>query len=47
MLRFLGPSLSDKDTPHRTKLQKEILERASLAVERVKEKLKVREFDIF
>ncbi|KAG1851982.1 hypothetical protein C8R48DRAFT_676238 [Suillus tomentosus] len=39
LLQYLRPSLSDQDIPHRTKTRDEILERAKLAVKRVKEKL--------
>ncbi|KAG2741170.1 hypothetical protein P692DRAFT_20678888, partial [Suillus brevipes Sb2] len=39
LLQYLRPSLTDQDIPHRTKTRDEILERAKLAVERVKEKL--------
>ncbi|KIK36242.1 hypothetical protein CY34DRAFT_32577, partial [Suillus luteus UH-Slu-Lm8-n1] len=40
LLQYLWPSLSDRDIPHRTKTRDKILKRATLAVERVKEKLK-------
>ncbi|KIK36415.1 hypothetical protein CY34DRAFT_29742, partial [Suillus luteus UH-Slu-Lm8-n1] len=40
LLQYLRPSLSNQDIPHHTKTWDEILERAKLAVERVKEKLK-------
>ncbi|KAG2752015.1 hypothetical protein P692DRAFT_20644898, partial [Suillus brevipes Sb2] len=40
LLQYLRPSLSDTDIPHRTKTHDEILERAKLAIERVKEKLR-------
>ena len=40
LLQYLRPSLSDKDIPHHTKTRDEILARARLAVDRVKEKLK-------
>ncbi|KAG2749563.1 hypothetical protein P692DRAFT_20657084, partial [Suillus brevipes Sb2] len=39
LLQYLRPSLSDQDIPHCTKTRDEILERAKLAVEQVKEKL--------
>lgn len=41
LLQYLWPSLSDWDIPHCTKTQDEILKRATLAVERMKEKLKL------
>ncbi|KAG2747617.1 hypothetical protein P692DRAFT_20644942, partial [Suillus brevipes Sb2] len=41
LLQYLRPSLSDRDIPHRTKTWDEILKRATLAVERMKEKLKL------
>ncbi|KAG2738999.1 hypothetical protein P692DRAFT_20675615, partial [Suillus brevipes Sb2] len=40
LLQYLWPSLSDRDIPHCAKTHDEILERAKLAVQRVKEKLK-------
>lgn len=42
LLRFArGPSLKDKDIPSSAKLRSEILERADLAVEKVKQAMKV------
>lgn len=40
LLRYLRPSLSDRDIPHRTKTRDEILERAKVTIQCVKEKLK-------
>lgn len=39
-MQYLKPSLRESDIPHRTKTRNEILERAQLVVEHVKEKLK-------
>lgn len=41
LLTYIRPSLADKDIPHRTKLQKVIIERAKAVEERVKAKLQV------
>jgi len=41
LLQYLRPSLSDQSIPHRTKIHQEILERAKLGVQQVKEKLQV------
>jgi len=42
LLTYLRPSLADKDIPHRTKLRKEISERAEAVENRIKDKLQVR-----
>ena len=41
LLQYLRPSLSECDIPHQTKTRTEIIERADVAVECVKDKLKV------
>jgi hypothetical protein len=41
LLAYLRPSLLDKDIPHRTKLRKEILDRAKVVAERVRIKVQV------
>jgi hypothetical protein len=41
LLTYVRPSLLDKDIPHRTKLRKEIFERAEAVEERVRVKLQV------
>jgi hypothetical protein len=39
LLQYLRPSLSENDIPHCTKTRQEILDRARLVVERIKDKL--------
>jgi hypothetical protein len=41
LLTYCRPSLNEKDIPHRTKVRKEILDRAKMVEARVKDKLKV------
>ena len=41
LITYLRPSLVDKDIPHRKKLRKEILQRAAVAEEALKQRLKV------
>ena len=42
LLIYLRPSLADKDIPHRTKLRKEISDRAEAVEKRIRDKLQVR-----
>jgi hypothetical protein len=41
LLTYCRPSLHDSDIPHRTKLQKYILDRAAMVEQRVRDKLEV------
>lgn len=41
LMKYLRPNLRESDIPHRTKTHAEIMERAQLVVDRVKEKLQV------
>jgi hypothetical protein len=41
LLRYLRPSLTEKDIPHRTKIRKEVLKRAATAEDRVRDRLAV------
>jgi hypothetical protein len=41
LLAYARPSLAEKDIPHRTKLRKEILDRADAVQDRVRIKLQV------
>lgn len=44
LLKYLRPTLSNSDIPHRTKTRDEIMTRAKIVMERVKDKLAVRAF---
>jgi hypothetical protein len=41
LLKYLRPNLPDRDIPHRTKLKDSIMQRASLAMDTIKERLAV------
>jgi hypothetical protein len=44
LIKYCRPSLTDADIPHRMTLRKEILSRAEIVKERVKDELKVCHF---
>ena len=41
LLTYQRPAMSDKDIPHRTKLREEIIYKAEVAIERLKQHFKV------